>query len=119
MDRHLRIVEDLRLTGTERVLEIGCGAGVTATLVCERLTTGTLLAIDRSAKQVALAERRNAAHVAAGRAEFRTARAQDLGDERFDRVFSMNVRELWQEPELAVERLAPGGAALWVFQTPG
>lgn len=118
MDRHAWTVEQLGLTGAERVLEVGCGPGVTASLVCERLESGTLLAVDRSAKSVALAAKRNAAHVEAGRAEFRAARAEDLGAERFDRVFSMNVRELWSAPHLVLDRLSPGGVALWVFQLP-
>jgi trans-aconitate methyltransferase len=36
----------------ERLLEIGCGSGVAAALVCARLDDGRLLAIDRSPVQL-------------------------------------------------------------------
>ena len=52
------------------MLEIGCGNGVAAWLVCERLTSGRLTAIDRSAKAIATARQRNADHAAAGKAVF-------------------------------------------------
>jgi trans-aconitate methyltransferase len=112
--RHPWAMEALELGGDERVLEVGCGPGVTATLVCERLRGGSLLAIDRSAKAVAQAGRRLRA---CDRAELRVGVPEDL-DERFDRVFSMNVRELWEAPERVTRLLAPGGLAVWVFQLP-
>jgi ubiquinone/menaquinone biosynthesis C-methylase UbiE len=106
------------------VLEVGCGHGVAATLVCERLDGGRLTAVDRSEKMVEAAARRNAGHVAAGRAEFLVRQLEnlDLGDRRFDVVFAVRVGLFRREPERArtlVEPwLAPGGRVLAYYDTP-
>jgi SAM-dependent methyltransferase len=117
-------VEALDLRPDDRVLEVGCGHGVAATLVCERLEGGRLTAIDRSAKMIEMAARRNEEHVAAGRAVFETVALEraDFGDERFDKVFGVHVAALWRSaPVLEVVRrhLAPGGALYVINQAPG
>ncbi len=121
MSERLRsIVEQLDIRPDDRVLEIGCGHGVAATLVCERLEGGHLTAIDRSAKMTRAATRRNAAYVEAGRAEFLVADLEDLdlGDRRFDKIFAVRVGLFHRDPErargLAEGWLAPGGR-LFVF----
>jgi ubiquinone/menaquinone biosynthesis C-methylase UbiE len=101
------------------VLELGCGHGVAASLVCERLgDDGRLVAIDRSQKMVDAAAERNAEHVASGRATFicTTFEGADFGDQRFDVVFGIHFPpQLRHDPEgtrARVERLlAPGGRA--------
>ncbi len=117
-------VDALGVEPADRVLEVGCGHGVAATLVCERLDGGRLTAIDRSAKMIAMATRRNGQHVATGRAVFETVALEraDFGDERFDKVFGVHVAALWRSDEAldAVRRhLAPGGALYVINQAPG
>jgi ubiquinone/menaquinone biosynthesis C-methylase UbiE len=120
-----RLVERLALEPGDRVLEIGCGHGVAATLVCERLGEGgAYTAVDRSPKMIAAAGRRNAQHVAAGRAEFlvMALEALDLGERRFDVVFAARVGLFQREPQRAralVERwLAPGGRLVTEYDAP-
>jgi ubiquinone/menaquinone biosynthesis C-methylase UbiE len=123
-ERLRSIVEQLDIRPHDRVLEIGCGHGVAATLVCERLEGGHLTAIDRSPKMIEAATRRNAARIAAGKAEFLVATLEDLdlGDRRFDKVFAVRVGLFHREPDRArsiAERwLAPGGAVFAFFDPP-
>jgi SAM-dependent methyltransferase len=110
----------------ELLLEIGCGPGVAVALVCERLVGGKVVAIDRSATAVSRAKKRNAEHVAAGRAVLLTVALEQvqpsdvLGrQQRFDKVFAMNVNLFWvrspaKELDLIKLLLAPGGA-LYLF----
>lgn len=108
----------------DRVLEIGCGHGVAATLVCAGLDGGAYLAIDRSQKMIDAAARRNAAFVQAGVARFMlgTLESFDPGDERFDKVFAMRVRLFVEQPgrahALARRWLVPGGRIFVEYDEP-
>src|SRR4051794_38485606 len=113
-------VDTLALAPADHVLEVGCGHGVAVSLVCERLPSGRITAIDRSSKMIEMAARRNREHVAGGRAVLKTAALEnaDLGDERFDKIFAFNVAPFWLRPEEALgivrRHLAPDGA-VYVF----
>ena len=119
-ERFLWAVDTLALGPADHVLEVGCGHGVAVSLVCERLTSGRITAIDRSAKMIEMAARRNRVHIAAGRAVLKTAALEkaDFGDEPFDKVFAFNVAPFWLQPKeaLAIVRrqLAPDGA-VYIF----
>lgn len=119
-ERFVWAVDTLALAPTDHVLEVGCGHGVAVSLVCERLTSGRITAIDRSPKMIELATRRNRAHIAAGRAVLETAALEqaDFADARFDKVFAFNVAPFWLQPEEALgvvrQHLTPDGA-VYVF----
>lgn len=108
----------------DQILEIGGGPGVSAGLVCERLTTGQLLAVDRSAVAIERTVRRNATHVASGRLAVQRCElhALDVSNRNFDKVFAINVNLFWvadPERELAVltAALRPAGV-LHIFYGP-
>ena len=110
-------VDRLPLRSDMRVLEIGCGPGVAARLISQRLATGTVLAIDRSATAIASAISGSADEIAAGRLEFRQSAVEDfaleLSDGLFDLAFAMRVGALdGRHPQLEARALAAIKAAL-------
>ena len=117
-------VEVADIRPNHSVLEIGCGGGHAVSLIAATLRGGRILAIDRSATQVALAKRRNAALIADERVEVRRAMLEQVaaGDERYDRVIAVNVNAFWTEPARALPALAallvPRGRACIVYQPP-
>jgi SAM-dependent methyltransferase len=118
-------VASLGVGPEDRVLEVGCGHGVAVTLVCERLTTGTLVAVDRSGTMVDMARRRNSMHVDAGRAVIRRLTIEDglpAEDGPFDLAFAVNVAEFRRRPERALAavapRMAPRGRLVFISQWP-
>ena len=119
-ERFVWAVDTLEVRPADRLLEVGCGHGVAVSLVCERLTTGTITAIDRSPKMIEMATRRNRQHVDAGRALLEAIALEDadLGARRFDKVFAFNVAPFWQQPEAALgavrEHLSRDGA-VYIF----
>ncbi|WP_338721368.1 methyltransferase domain-containing protein [Devosia sp. XK-2] len=103
--RIARQVAALPLRPDMRVLEIGCGPGVAARAVSHMLGSGKIVAIDRSAKAIALAIAGSAAELASGRLEFRQASVETFqlyaNESRFDLAFAMRVGALdGRHPEL-------------------
>jgi SAM-dependent methyltransferase len=117
-------VEQLAIQPGDRVLEIGCGHGFAAALICERLTSGHLTGIDRSEKMIAVASKRNRACLEAGKVDFQVASLEDadFGGARFDSIFAFNVNVFWTEPGKGLDRiqswLAPGGIFSLFYMPP-
>jgi SAM-dependent methyltransferase len=115
-------VDQLGLGPTHAVLEVGCGHGVAATAVLDRLSSGRYVGLDRSPKMVAASERRNQLAVEAGRARFvcDALPDADLGAQRFNRMFAARVAAMSSPPGLrfAARHLTPGGMLLLAFDSP-
>ncbi|MFA6300577.1 MAG: class I SAM-dependent methyltransferase, partial [Nocardioides sp.] len=60
-------VDFMDVQPSDHVLEIGCGPGAAAELICGRLVSGKLFAIDRSESGVDRTKRRNAEYIESGR----------------------------------------------------
>lgn len=119
-------VELLELSPDDEVLEIGCGPGVAVALVCERLQGGRITALDRSATAIERTAKRNADHVAEGRAVLLHSdlAGAELAGRHFDKAFAVNVNLFWAGPaddELTLlhDLLRPGGVLDLVYDTPG
>ncbi len=122
-ERLVWAVETLAVAPGDHILEIGCGHGVAVSLVCAQLDGGSITAIDRSAKMVAMAGTRNAEYVAAGVASFQAASLDqaDLGDAQFDKIFAIHVGvfvrgDPARELEIIKGHLAPGGHLYLSYQ---
>jgi SAM-dependent methyltransferase len=107
----------------EQILEIGCGPGVAAALVAERIDRGHLVAIDRSATAIGRASARNAANL--DRVTFvETSMDGYEPDRAFDKVFAVNVNVFWtsaadKELDLVRRCLRPGGTLYLCYEAPG
>ncbi len=116
-------VELLDVRPADHILEIGCGPGHAVALVCERLATGTITAIDRSDTAVAQARARNADCIAAGRARIEQQALEDASfDQRFRKAFAINVNAFWTTPAPSIAALGrvlhPDGVAHLVYDPP-
>jgi SAM-dependent methyltransferase len=124
-DRVRWAVEQLEFRPTARVLEFGAGSGAAAWLVCPQLTSGTMLAVDRSASAVARTRQRCAEHLASGRLAVRQAALAelDVAGDSIDIAFGVNVNLFWTtsaEPELGLLHHAlAGGGQLLIAYGPG
>lgn len=126
-ERLTAAVESLAVQPGDRLLEIGCGRGVAVQLIAQRLTTGHLVALDRSATAIAAAVDRNAAAVASGVVRFLTMSIADVDPAilgRFQKVFAVNVNLFWVHParrelHLIGQLLEPGGELILCYDPPG
>jgi cyclopropane fatty-acyl-phospholipid synthase-like methyltransferase len=114
-------VETMDPAPSDRLLEIGCGHGVAVSLICQRLSSGTIVAIDRSKAMIDRAVRRNREHVDEGTAAFKAVALEDadFGNERFDKVFAVNVCLFRTEAEReadVLQRLLIRKGVLYLFQ---
>ena len=123
-DRLLWAVEVLNIEPHNVLLEIGCGAGIAVQMICERLNTGKIIAVDQSQAMIQAARKRNTDCIAAGKADFQLAPLSqvDVGEVRFDKIFAVNVNVFWQKPETELtvikNLLKPDGRAYFFFQPP-
>jgi trans-aconitate methyltransferase len=107
----------------EQILEIGCGPGVAAVLVADRIDGGHLVAIDRSATALERATARNADRL--DRVSFvHTDLAGFEPDRVFDKAFCVNVNVFWTRPadpelEVLTGCLRPGGQLFVCYESPG
>ncbi len=106
------------------VLEIGCGRGVAARLLCEKLGPEGYLGLDRSKIAIDAARKLNAEAIGRGVAEFVLGELSevDFGRRRFDRILAININAFWTggDAELAtlMSVLKERGRVLLAYEAP-
>jgi arsenite methyltransferase len=112
-------VQQLELTPTDRVLEIGFGGGVTLpSLIAAAAFVG---GVDRSHSMVRRAKARFSDAVSAGRADFREGSVEKIpfGASSFGKVCTVNTVYFWSSLEAGFAEihrvLAPGGLVVVGF----
>lgn len=119
--RHAAAIAALDLSGDETLLEIGCGHGVATRLALERLSSGRIVALDRSQKMIDAVV---AGSPDDGRLSVRAEALEDadFGGERFDAIFAINVdlnlRLGTRWAPLLKTLLKPGGRVVLAFDPP-
>lgn len=110
----------------DRVLEIGCGPGVSLRRVLRRVGRhGFASGVDHAPKAVAVASRRNGRAIARGRASVLRASAEALPfeDGFFTKAYAVNSFQFWPAPEAGMAELArvlaPGGRLVIVQRAAG
>lgn len=108
--RLLAIVEALPLKDGLSVLEIGCGTGVAAKEISNRIKNGYVLAIDRSAKAIAQAKKNSQSETRQGKLRFVQSKIETFelgtGEKLFDIAFAIRVGALdGRHPEIEKEAL--------------
>jgi trans-aconitate 2-methyltransferase len=105
----------LKLNGTERVLDVGCGDGRTTADIAARVPRGSVVGVDASHNMIALASKRFSPEVHPN-LRFQIADARTLPfREEFDLVVSFNALHWIPEQDIALRSihsaLKPGGVA--------
>jgi trans-aconitate methyltransferase len=108
----------------DRILEIGCGRGGIIRFIVPRLTTGTILGIDRSDKMIEAATVNNRPAIEAGTLTLRKGDIEDadLGAAKYDTIFAVNVSLFSRDCDAVLARLKrqlkPKGGLFLFYESP-
>jgi 2-polyprenyl-3-methyl-5-hydroxy-6-metoxy-1,4-benzoquinol methylase len=119
-ERFTWAAELMAIKSDDRVLEIGCGAGLLAECIAEQLTTGRVLGIDQSSAMIASAVKRNRKHIERGVSDFECKRFADckLPDNSFDTVAAFNVNLFTKDSPhemMLISQMIKHNGRLYVF----
>jgi ubiquinone/menaquinone biosynthesis C-methylase UbiE len=103
--RLLEIVDALPLRPGVRILEIGCGSGVAAREIANRIQHAYILAIDRSLNAIEQAKKLSKTEIASGKIKFIQSKIEEFElpetEQAFDIAFAIRVGALdGRHPEI-------------------
>ena len=124
--RFLWLLEVLEIDPDDRILEIGCGAGLAAEQIAARLKGGNITAVDRSQPMIRKAIIRNEKYIRTKTAEFVNTDLVRLpyGTGQYNKIFAFNVNLFWVKGSIVEEgarirsHLAKKGHLYLFYQPP-
>lgn len=100
------LISEMNIKPDDNILEIGYGPGVAIEGISSLLTTGSITGIDISDVMMKQAAKRNAGAVQKGKVKLFTGTADNLNNnEKFDKIFGMNVHIFWKDPVEKINKL--------------
>ncbi len=100
------LISEMNIKPDDKILEIGYGPGVAIQNISSQLTTGSITGIDISEVMMKQAVKRNEAAVQSGKVRLIRGTADNLNkEEKFDKIFGMNVHIFWKDPVQEIEKL--------------
>jgi ubiquinone/menaquinone biosynthesis C-methylase UbiE len=113
----------LDLKTTDRVLEVGFGPGLAIQHVATLVPDGVVAGVDASETMLEIAQKRNAAGIAAGRVALKLGEMAALpyGDNWFDKVFAVQVINYLPDPLRGLKesyRVTKAGGRVALFLEP-
>ncbi len=118
-----RAIDELEVSATDAVLDIGCGPGAALSELAARALKGRVAGIDPSPLMVRLAERRNRALIDEGRTTVARADVSALPfpDGTFDKALCVHVIYFWDDLGPCFREIArvlkPGGRIALLFRS--
>ena len=118
-ERHLWACKIIDPGPKDHILEIGCGTGILAGQLANKLEAGSIHAIDRSTSMVEKAEKKNRRHLDHGRMTLHNTEFLNFESPRkFDKIVAFNVNFFQRESPRELEKikeLLEGDGSLYVF----
>lgn len=114
----------MKMAADDRILEIGCGAGILVEQMANTITTGRITAIDKSAAMIKMAAKRNSRFVESGKVSFVAREFSEITfiHYSFNKIIAFNVNFFRKEPEqeltIIKKILRPGGLLYVFYQAP-
>ncbi len=97
-ERLLEIINYLPLKNGIRILEIGCGTGIAAREIVNRISDGKVLALDRSSKAIAQAIKQSQKEINSVKLQFLQVKIEEFelpaNEKPFDFAFAIRVGAL-------------------------
>ena len=97
----------LKIQPDDHVLEIGFGPGVGIEYAAQKASNGLVAGIDASETMVQVAQKRNAAAIAAGTVALKQGEVSSLpyADDSFDKVVTIHCLYFWANPSACLQEI--------------